>query len=135
MREDIYGALKNAIERGESIESAVRSFINAGYNETEVREAAQALSSISPNSFIIRDSSAVQNGWPLQKSEMQGKNAGNAPMAPAYTAMPSKKEINRIKPKADMKLIVLVTVLLLLVFVLIASFFLKTQIINFFNGL
>ena len=40
MRDDIEGGIKNALERGYSLEQAVRSFINAGYKESEIREAA-----------------------------------------------------------------------------------------------
>lgn len=47
MREDIYGGIKNALERGYSIEQAVKSFTNAGYKEAEVREAARALENTS----------------------------------------------------------------------------------------
>ncbi len=45
MREDIYGGLKNAVERGVSLTQAAQSFINAGYSVAEVREAAKALDS------------------------------------------------------------------------------------------
>ncbi|MCR4284988.1 MAG: hypothetical protein NUV97_02990 [archaeon] len=38
------GGLKNAIERGESISNAQRSFINAGYSSQEVMAAAQKVS-------------------------------------------------------------------------------------------
>ena len=44
MREDIYGGLKNALEHGDSLEKAIRSFINAGYKESEVRETANMIS-------------------------------------------------------------------------------------------
>lgn len=41
-KEDILiGGLKNALERGESIEKAKQSFINAGYKPEEVTAAAQ----------------------------------------------------------------------------------------------
>jgi len=45
MREDIIAGLKNAFERGESMEKAVQAFISAGYNQVEVEEAAKSLSS------------------------------------------------------------------------------------------
>jgi hypothetical protein len=45
MNQDLFGALKTAVERGTSVEKAVQSFLNAGYKEQEVREAAQALTS------------------------------------------------------------------------------------------
>lgn len=44
IREDILGGLKNAAERGESIENAKSSFVNAGYSSEDVEEAAKALS-------------------------------------------------------------------------------------------
>lgn len=43
MRDDIFGGLRNALERGSTLEQAIRSFVNAGYRETEVREAAKGL--------------------------------------------------------------------------------------------
>ena len=44
MREDIVAGLKNALEREIPLEKAVQSFINAGYNPVEVRQAAESLS-------------------------------------------------------------------------------------------
>lgn len=43
MKEELIGGLKNAIERGEPLEKAIQSFINSGYNATEVRAAAAEL--------------------------------------------------------------------------------------------
>ncbi len=44
VREDILGGLRNALERGETLEQARQSFINSGYPEKEVNEAASNLS-------------------------------------------------------------------------------------------
>lgn len=44
MNEEIISGLRNALERGFSLDDAVQSFINAGYNASEVREAAGSLS-------------------------------------------------------------------------------------------
>ncbi len=44
MREEIWAGLKNAMERGATLEQAVQSFINSGYSPGEVQEAAKALS-------------------------------------------------------------------------------------------
>lgn len=46
MKEEILGGLKNAMDRGDSLEKAAKSFINAGYNPSEVKEA---ITIISPN--------------------------------------------------------------------------------------
>jgi hypothetical protein len=43
MRDEIWAGMKNAIERGESLEGAAQSFINAGYNAHEVQEAAESI--------------------------------------------------------------------------------------------
>lgn len=37
---EITSALKNAVSRGESIEKAMKSMLNAGYNQQEVEQAA-----------------------------------------------------------------------------------------------
>lgn len=42
---EILGGLRNAVERGEPIERAVQTFINAGYNPILVKQAANELSS------------------------------------------------------------------------------------------
>ena len=44
MKEEIVSGLRNALERGESIEQASQTFINAGYNPFEVRAATQMIS-------------------------------------------------------------------------------------------
>ena len=44
MKEEIMPGLKSAIERGSSLESAMQSFINAGYSEVDVKDAAESLS-------------------------------------------------------------------------------------------
>ena len=44
MKEEIISGIKNAMQRGSSYESAVQSFINAGYSEGDVREAGKSLS-------------------------------------------------------------------------------------------
>lgn len=49
MKEEITAGIKNALERGASLEDAARSFINAGYNPVEVNEAANNFSSGASN--------------------------------------------------------------------------------------
>jgi hypothetical protein len=46
--EEIAGGLKNAVERGQDLEKAMRSFANAGYSIDEINIAAQRLSGIRP---------------------------------------------------------------------------------------
>ena len=44
MKDEILACLKNATSRGENVEKAAQSLINAGYNPQEVRETARFLS-------------------------------------------------------------------------------------------
>ena len=44
MKEEIISGLRNATQRGTPIEIAMQSFINAGYSETDVKEAVESLS-------------------------------------------------------------------------------------------
>jgi len=46
VREDIVGGLKNAIERGESVQEAKNSFLFAGYLQKDVEEAAASLEKV-----------------------------------------------------------------------------------------
>lgn len=42
-RQDLMAALRNALERGETIEQAKTSLLNAGYKKEEVEEATKEL--------------------------------------------------------------------------------------------
>jgi len=75
---EITGGLKNAVERGDSLERAVQSFINAGYNAGLVRQAAEEISS-GVTSIVNTDSSdsVVRPSVPLiqpksEKKELEG---------------------------------------------------------------
>jgi len=69
MREDIVAGLKNAFERGESMEKAVNAFINAGYNKNEVEEAAKSLGFL--NSKQEQTSQTAQPESVPQKPQFQ----------------------------------------------------------------
>lgn len=45
MKDEIQAGLKNAIERGFTLDEAIKSFISAGYNPVEVKEAANSIGS------------------------------------------------------------------------------------------
>lgn len=69
MNNEIYYGLKNALERGDSLESAVQSFINAGYNPMEVRRAGKMLSG---DSAQLGEKEELDNSGvkPLPQSEV-----------------------------------------------------------------
>lgn len=55
--EEIKGGLKNALSRGENIQKAKQSFINAGYSRQEVEKAASTLN-ISPTQHTNQNTPA-----------------------------------------------------------------------------
>ncbi|OIO81724.1 hypothetical protein AUJ84_00355 [Candidatus Pacearchaeota archaeon CG1_02_32_132] len=132
MRQDIYGGLKNAVEKGDDLESAVRSFINAGYPEAEVRDAAQALSGSTAGHSIVSQTT-VSSTVPQTISHSTGtKSPENRQQV--QSNLVRSIETDRRKG-TDWGLIVLGSVLFILIIVLITSIFFKTQIIDFFSSL
>ncbi len=120
MREDIYGGLKNAVEKGEPLELAVQTFVNAGYKENEVREAASALSSgIIPASALESKSNAVQ------------KQAKPLPINNQFAVQPVQQK----KGFGKGKIILLVVILAILLAALVASIFLKEEITSLISNL
>jgi hypothetical protein len=47
MKEELLAGMKNALARGFPLEKVAQSFINAGYTQAEVREAAQQITGVS----------------------------------------------------------------------------------------
>lgn len=92
-KEEIIGGLKNALDRGESLERAKQSFVNAGYSQDEVNEAALHLSGsdtagsnlLKKNTVLLEDITAF-SPMPLpQKASEQFKPLPT-------TAKPSRKK-------------------------------------------
>jgi len=77
MNNEIVAGLKNAVERGVSLDSAVQSFINSGYNPVEVKEAARILSSGGGASQIVNPTNAQSTPQPKipVQNVAQRKNA------------------------------------------------------------
>jgi hypothetical protein len=46
VRDDLVCALRNALERGESMSEAIESLVNAGYNRVEIEEASRQIGSV-----------------------------------------------------------------------------------------
>ncbi len=68
MNDELTGAIRNALERGFSLEQAIQSLINAGYSPSEVNESSklftQSASSVSSNFTVVNSSKAI--GKPQQ---------------------------------------------------------------------
>lgn len=114
MREEIIAGIKNAMTRGQSLELAAQSLVNAGYNPQEVKAAVQTISTGASNIVYSRS------------SESAGSK-GSAPQAPVDPT-PASKEIEKpplpqlpktgIKQKGSRKMgIIIFMVFLLVVFI------------------
>jgi hypothetical protein len=74
MKDEIQAGLKNALERGFSLDNAVQSFISAGYNPFEVKEAANSLSGgVTP--LVVQDKNSQTNSVAGMSGGNQDTNA------------------------------------------------------------
>ncbi len=80
MREEIVAGLQNAVARGQTLEQAAQSFINAGYNPQEVKAAYQMLSSGASNVFA----GATPPGQGVQVQQNNRQAIGNYGMPQQY---------------------------------------------------
>ena len=80
VREDILGALKSALIRGETLKRAMMTLYNAGYKKNEIEESAAALQQ------IIQQQTPVAQAKPLQLIQQ-----------PAPQQQPIAKPISKIK--------------------------------------
>ncbi len=105
MNEEILAGIKNARERGFSIEEAARSFINAGYNPSEVKEVA---------TFLSRGISPL-------------------PITTKETAVSALNEEIKEKPKSSRAVWITIIILALIITILaIVLLFFKEKILNIF---
>ena len=146
-KEQILAGLKNAIERGYSLELAKQSFINAGYNPRDVEEAANELSGVISSYPQMQQEKENEKETALDESTIQGIPK------PSYSqySYPTQKPIQPIQPKPlsqvsqfqqfrqaqsqpknHKKLVILLVIILsLLAAALITTFVFKEQILDF----
>jgi hypothetical protein len=64
MREEIVAGIRNGLARGQSLEKAAQSMMNAGYNPQEVKAAVQSVSGGA--SSLVNFNSETKNSTPVQ---------------------------------------------------------------------
>ena len=105
MNEEIQAGLKNALDRGENIDKAIRSFVNAGYNASEVQEAAASLSEGALSATTQRPENNQPKDKPKERLSVQSLPESSPPAATAQTAtvdgVPAPQQSNEedTKPK------------------------------------
>ena len=135
MRDDIEGGIKNALDRGATLEQAVRSFINAGYNESEVRKAAKVFG----EGAISMTSPQGQAQTPLPNSQITQLQSVQPPgQTPVRAQATTRAQLPTIRTKTkrfSVKIFILIIVLLILLGVLAATIFFRGSIIDFLTDL
>ena len=140
MKEEIVAGLRNAMERGYSLEQAIQSFINAGYNPLDVREAANVFESVSHIVYSSEENKAPVEGQEnqVQLNPSQYAKQVDSTMLSSPSPLPQQGNKHVNKPKSELSTWLVVTqiiVLLLLVGVLIGTMMFKQQILAFFKGM
>ena len=157
MREEIVSGLKNAIERGATLEQAVRSFINAGYNPVEVEQAAQTLRGSSaitspqevrrpiqqpqqnpynypPQQFQQKYVPSQQKQYPPQNQQIPQQPLQSYPSPQQIKPLPSFQYPRKKKSYLLLAVIILLIVLFILIGALVyVVFFGKDLIASFFS--
>ena len=113
MNEELQAGLKNALDRGENIEKAIRSFINAGYNANEVQEAASSLSE-GALSVTVRKQDEIKDknqstDKPRERLAVQSLPVSSPEIPSQSPAVPipqsqspsQNKEAEEVKPKSN----------------------------------
>ena len=136
MREDIFGGLQNALERGVPLEKAIRSFINAGYDEKEVRQAARVFTEGAISTAGLSNPPGVSSP---ELNNLKVSNALNPEKTQLQQTKPLKQEQNEEQPKkkrlGSVVVILLAILLVSLIGALIATIFFKQDILQFLSGL
>lgn len=134
MRDDLVGGIKNALERGATLEEAIRSFINAGYREADIREAARQLETgVAAFTTASQPVSATTTAMQPVALRKPLPVARQPPMQPQLK--PATFEVRSQRQRPSLLIIGLVIVLVLSVAGFIMSLLFKTEIAKFFSNI
>jgi len=143
MNDEIFGGLKSALDRGESLKRAMMTFYNAGYKKEEIEEAARALANTNliktaqPQSVqsSINSNQKSTTSQPTQSNTIQNSiNPNSNPVARSNNQI-KQKASKYGDDKGDKTLIFLLAGILVFLFgVLISIFLFKDQLISFFSS-
>ncbi len=144
MKDEIIGGLRNALDRNETIEKAMQTFINAGYSATEVREAASMINpsatgmlygepstkTASQSSLAQSVQSSVPTGKPVTLLKQQTPSTSQTTANLPVTNVKSPAQQNKGRKTA----IVLAVILIILVIALGATIFFSQSILDMFSS-
>ncbi len=152
VREDILGGLRAALQRGESLKQAMLTFINAGYSQEEIEnaarqfdadKAAQPQQPIQPVLFVPQEvASRTDEESPsinVQKVSSYGEKP--IPVKPMVVQQPvviAQQKVSGYsgteKLKGKTAIFILIALLVILLGILITLFLFKDEIMSFFTS-
>ena len=135
MRDDIYGGLKNALERGASVQQAIESFVRAGYNRKDVMDAANQITGNSSESLIPQQAIQGQTQTQPQKTLDPTQQIPKRPINQQYQPLTAEQGQKLVKHYSKGKIILLIIILLILIGGLTATIFYRQAITDFLTGL
>ena len=151
MNQEIFEGLRTAISRGESLKSAMMSFLNAGYGKAEIEQAAKVLQSQRISQPIQVQPSPIK---PLAKKTLPIKKVSAYGKQPIQKQQPIQKNIKPVqlkkvtpqqpkvsdyklgaKPKRNWILYLMIFFFVILLGVLAAVIFFKPELKEFVSTL
>ncbi len=136
MREDILGALKSALIRGETLKRAMMTLYNAGYKKNEIEESAAALQQIIQQQKPVAQAKPLQ---PIQQPALQQQPI--AKLQPktiqrvsGYGQTSTKLPPNFEKPSSKIKIILIILSLIILIGILVGAFLFSSELIEILNS-
>lgn len=136
---EILEGLRQAVARGDPLQKAAQSFINAGYPQSEVEEAVYNVNTLASPQIQTPSPNPQQS---LQKFPPLPIQAQSQPQVPAQSLPlnqnPPQQSTPLQQPKKDVGvgwIILLVVVLFILIGALLGTVFFKDSVVGFFNGL
>ena len=89
VREDIFGILKTAAQRGKNLQQTAQSLVNSGYLKSEVDEAVQAFTT-QGQGFQQPSPTIIQKPVPVQQSKQPAPVGQTKQVVSSYSYLPQQ---------------------------------------------
>ena len=115
---ELIGGLKNALERGENIQKAKKSFVNAGYNIQDVENAARQISGAP-----IPQQTIPSRSQPIKQTQQNQTNKPQKNQSKQTQQKIIQKNSNPLseKPKKPLPKILIIIMIIISVLILIGA--------------
>ena len=142
MREDILGALKSALIRGETLKKAMMSLYNAGYKKNEIEETAAMLQQMTSQTYVAQTNSTKQIQQSSQKTSPQNIQSSPSKTSPIIQQIPQLNYPNQAsqygspnfgKSASKIKIVFISLILIILIGLAVGVFVFREELIEFLN--